>query len=1141
MRLRRELKAAIALQSLCRSWLAHLVMYSEVWSASATVIQARWRGVRARQRVLHAIRVEVQQLEATTTAGQLDMQMTIQGRQDSVKRLLEDGGPLTVHFVTGKRKHRRMFWVSTSHGTISWDKEKSPEPSRTELLQSVQSAPVIKGAQEWFDSIAGDGSGYLDGAGLSLLYTQATGETLGKQQLRAAMKTMDLDDSGSIEYGAFERWWKTNGGDLESHREQAFTVVTATSQLLLVADDSRTKAMWVDGLNQAIQSKQAADAVTFLDRLDKAEAEATARVVQQQEMMAATEALHALEMREVVVDMSPRLMPGLPPLPPLIHSDHGIEDHEMEELAAQLIQVEWRQRQAARANHTFIKEQRKQLRAAFDDFDTSGDGALDIEEVGKLLTLLGKSFTEDELRAQMAILDADGSGHLDYAEFFDLILNMHSESEESESPAESETPGPPAGNSLSPPVAEPVAEPLSQPTEAPAEVTRPSISALDDEIAALRSEHAAQQQLIDDTRELAVRVIQGKSRQRRIARADHAFTKEHGPELRAAFDAADTSGDGTLDIEEVGELLKSLGKEFTEDELQAQMSALDADGNGNLDFAESYDLILNVLAAKSKVEAVPERLMPPLPPLPPLIQSDRDIQELAAQLIQVEWRQRRASGAVKQEREKLRAAFNAVDTSGDGTLDIEEVGELLTSLGKEFTDDELRAQVAVLDADGSGHLDFAEFFDMILNMHMGATEEVDDTGSATAQSQVPGTPAVSAVGREAPHATSPEPRQIHVVVEPTLQHKDAAAEAAREVRSEEQAGLSAEEKHKPVSPSARASDLGASPHDLQERKAIAERSQQALGTSILDLRAWSTKLVDTARDCAIYDRTADGTSGGQDRAWARVQELVLPSIEVRGTSNYAPAVMPPEGLNALPEDREFNMLHWVCLSCAKGVDDSAEVKLLEALLEAGAELDTSVRSGTGTSLQPAVRNRTARELLSTASATSWDGSKLDPMLAALYKDDHAALLQALDKFDEAQGRPPSTRVETESARPVREAKRGAPRHVEQASEVMAHFTAAEPLVVRDQPPQLPTLLLPSAQDEPVVHSLGPAPARRRRSLDDLQLGPQRHHTMLQHDHLRAPLADRLRLKGDGSPRSPRSPRSARPAHWSSSSSEEEED
>eukprot|EP01046_Picozoa_sp_COSAG06_P094826 COSAG06_NODE_40964_length_396_cov_1.353535_1_plen_113_part_01 len=111
-----------------------------------------------------------------------------------------------------------------------------------------------------------------------------------------------------------------------------------------------------------------------------------------------------------------------------------------------------------------------------------------------------------------------------------------------------------------------------------------------------------------------------------------------------------------------------------------------------------------------------------------------------------------------------------------------------------------------------------------------------------------GTPAVQAVGRAAPNATSTEPRQIHVVVEPTLQHKDAAAEAAREVRSEEQAGLSAEEKHKPVSPSARASDLGASPHDLQERKAIAERSQQALGTSILDLRAWSTKLVDTARD-----------------------------------------------------------------------------------------------------------------------------------------------------------------------------------------------------------------------------------------------------------------------------------------------------
>eukprot|EP01046_Picozoa_sp_COSAG06_P053557 COSAG06_NODE_9289_length_1938_cov_1.802066_4_plen_147_part_01 len=109
VRLRREIKAAVALQSLCRSWLQHLALYSRVWRVSATVIQARWRGVRARQRVLYAIRAEVNELETVAFVERYDVQMTmatklqsvwrgIQGRQKLVRLLHEDNAAELIQY-----------------------------------------------------------------------------------------------------------------------------------------------------------------------------------------------------------------------------------------------------------------------------------------------------------------------------------------------------------------------------------------------------------------------------------------------------------------------------------------------------------------------------------------------------------------------------------------------------------------------------------------------------------------------------------------------------------------------------------------------------------------------------------------------------------------------------------------------------------------------------------------------------------------------------------------------------------------------------------------------------------------------------------------------------------------------------------
>lgn len=49
------------------------------------------------------------------------------------------------------------------------------------------------------------------------------------------MEEMDKDGGGTIDFDEFEAWWRANGGDLESKRDLAMTIVVEGGvQLLLV-------------------------------------------------------------------------------------------------------------------------------------------------------------------------------------------------------------------------------------------------------------------------------------------------------------------------------------------------------------------------------------------------------------------------------------------------------------------------------------------------------------------------------------------------------------------------------------------------------------------------------------------------------------------------------------------------------------------------------------------------------------------------------------------------------------------------------------------------------------------------------------------------------------------------------------------
>jgi calmodulin len=70
--------------------------------------------------------------------------------------------------------------------------------------------------------------------------------------------------------------------------------------------------------------------------------------------------------------------------------------------------------------HT-LRDQIAYLRAAFDHFDTDGDGRLDAAELHAALRSLGHEVGADELRKLIAAVDQNGNQQVEFPEFVDLV------------------------------------------------------------------------------------------------------------------------------------------------------------------------------------------------------------------------------------------------------------------------------------------------------------------------------------------------------------------------------------------------------------------------------------------------------------------------------------------------------------------------------------------------------------------------------------------------------------------------------------------------------------------------------------------------------------------------------------------------
>jgi Ca2+-binding EF-hand superfamily protein len=63
------------------------------------------------------------------------------------------------------------------------------------------------------------------------------------------------------------------------------------------------------------------------------------------------------------------------------------------------------------------------------------------------------------------------------------------------------------------------------------------------------------------------------------------------PDLAEAFSVFDKNGDGVISIDELGQILRSLGENPTEKELVNTINQVDADNSGTIDFSEFVSLM----------------------------------------------------------------------------------------------------------------------------------------------------------------------------------------------------------------------------------------------------------------------------------------------------------------------------------------------------------------------------------------------------------------------------------------------------------------------------------------------------------------------------------------------------------------------
>jgi len=160
--------------------------------------------------------------------------------------------------------------------------------------------------------------------------------------------------------------------------------------------------------------------------------------------------------------------------------------------------------------------------------------------------------------------------------------------------------------------------------------------------------------------------------------------------LRIIFSDVDADGTGLIDADEVKRLARTLfDTDLSPLELKRAMKEMDPDGSGEVDFDEFSLWYFGEGEFRKKAE----------------LEQKRRAAEAAKR------KKEEGEEAIRQNKLLwLRGMFEKVDTSGDGSIDKDEVKFLIEEVfGTEMGPQQLDACMLEIDPDGSGEVDFIEF------------------------------------------------------------------------------------------------------------------------------------------------------------------------------------------------------------------------------------------------------------------------------------------------------------------------------------------------------------------------------------------------------------------------------------------------
>lgn len=142
------------------------------------------------------------------------------------------------------------------------------------------------------------------------------------------------------------------------------------------------------------------------------------------------------------------------------------------------------------------------------------------------------------------------------------------------------------------------------------------------------------------------------------------LTEDQIEEFKEAFALFDKDGDGTITSDELGVVMRSLGRNPTKEELDAMIAEVDEDGSGEIEFPEFLKLMASKLQDTDSVE-------------------------------------------------EMREAFLVFDRDKSGSVTASELKHVMNNLGEQVTDEEVQEMIVEADADGDGELSFDDFLQFI--------------------------------------------------------------------------------------------------------------------------------------------------------------------------------------------------------------------------------------------------------------------------------------------------------------------------------------------------------------------------------------------------------------------------------------------